>query len=184
VAAGTKDGVDMIAGGQEALRLTRRFELPHDLFPLLGQTVRIFNSVVQAFAGSMISFRCQVLYRLDRAAQLDRACCLRSAFAPNSGPDARYRGTDGDIQRFVLRPTGRWFECFQELELKKSNSRAGRNFYRCSTIRKVPRASCSAAKPVPLQASRSMKTVVACHGHYRYQKSATLPQAEALKRSG
>jgi hypothetical protein len=52
--------------------LAGRFEPPHDLLSLPGLAVCVFNSVIQALVGSMISIRGQILYRLYVAAQLVR----------------------------------------------------------------------------------------------------------------
>ncbi len=90
VAARTKDGVDLILGGQEMLRLMWQFELPHDLLSFPGQTVRIFNSVVQAFKGSMISIRRIGLNQLDIASQLVRHYDVRQAELPDQPGEKRF----------------------------------------------------------------------------------------------
>jgi len=65
------------------LRLTRRFEPPHDLLAFSGQPVRVFNSVVQALMRPMIGIRRQGLYKLDVAAKLVRHDDARLAKLPD-----------------------------------------------------------------------------------------------------
>jgi len=63
VTARTEDRVDFDRGLTKPLRLTRRFKPPHDLLSFSAQTMRVFNSVVQALVGSMIGIWRDSLYR-------------------------------------------------------------------------------------------------------------------------
>lgn len=56
IAASFEDGVDLVIGGKEPLRLPRRLEPPHDFLPHPRRPVAALDPVVEALVGTVIGF--------------------------------------------------------------------------------------------------------------------------------